>query len=390
MQERIAARLGASSTHPPIHSSIHAEGDVLFAANAVRLSPREWLVALVLVAAVFIALPIVWERAETFEPADDYRVAYEHSNDYWLFRRLCRRVAAKDRIPVVGDSVIWGRYVDRRHTLAGQLNALGGAPRFATLAVNGMHPASLAGLLDHYGAAVAGRAVVLHVNLLWMSSKRHDLRETKEFRFNHPDLVPQFVPRIPCYRADHSQRLAAVVERTLPLAAWARHIRVAHFGESDLPNWTLDHPYGSPLARIRLAVPPAAPRSVSDQRPWTERGIRKQSFPWVDLRDSLQWRFVRDALATLERRGNRVFVLLGPFNEHLLQPNSLAAYQGSKSHVVAWLEQHGIPHLVPPPLPSHLCADASHPVADGYALLARQLLGTPAFVRFTSGSRSAE
>ena len=44
---------------------------------------------------------------------------------------------------------------------------------------------------------------------------------------------------------------------------------------------------------------------------------------WVDLGTSLQWRLFRAAVHTLLRRGNRVFVLVGPFNEHLLEADSL-------------------------------------------------------------------
>ena len=58
---------------------------------------------------------------------------------------------------------------------------------------------------------VRHRKVILHCNLLWMSSPKADLHTEKEERFNHADLVPQFSPRIPCYRADFNRRFSAVV-----------------------------------------------------------------------------------------------------------------------------------------------------------------------------------
>ena len=87
----------------------------------------------------------------------------------------------------------------------------------------------------------------------------------------------------------------------------------------------------------------------------------------------------------LQGRGNRVFVLVGPFNEHMLKSESLATYQEMKRGVAAWLEEKRIGHCVPPALPSELYADASHPLADGYQRLARQLWLDKSFLRFVQG-----
>ena len=74
-----------------------------------------------------------------------------------------------------------------------------------------------------------------------------------------------------------------------------------------------------------------------------------------------------------------MFVLVGPFNEHMLKEQSRAAYGDIKSQIEAWLAETEVPHLVASVLPSALYADTSHPLAEGYALLAQQLLGAPAF-----------
>lgn len=359
--------------------------DESFAANAVRLSPREWLVVAAIVIPLFLALPTVWESAETFEPTDDYRIPYELSNDYRLYSRTARIAAGEDRIMLVGDSVVWGQYVTQADALAGQLNRLAGETRFANLGVNGTHPASLDGLVRYFGKPITDRRVILHWNLLWMSSPRHDLRLKKEFRFNHPGLVPQFRPWIPCYRATAAERLGNVVARTLPIASFAQHIRVACFGELSIPAWTLDHPKANPLAQITFAVPTATTHDASDQRPWAERGVTKANFPWVELDGSVQWRSLRRCLATLQGRGNRVFVLVGPFNEHMLEPESRATYAARLQQVAGWLDERGIPHLAPQALPSHLYADASHPIAEGYAELARRLLDDAGFTRLFAG-----
>jgi hypothetical protein len=240
--------------------------------------------------------------------------------------------------------------------------------------MDGMHPAALAGLLKYYGQAISGRKVLVQCNLLWMSSVKHDLRTDKEFRFNHPDLVPQFFPRIPCYTEPASTRLSVVVERSAPFFPWACHLRVAYFGSTDIPSWTMEHPYECPLSAI------APQRLLADEKHkpkpalWTGKAEDRQDFPWVELEASFQWRSFQRAISILQGRGNKVFVLVGPFNEHMMTESSLSAYRKLKDGIDAGLTAKGIPHFLPPTLPSECYADASHPLARGYEMLAREVL----------------
>ena len=133
----------------PTDKPAAADANAPFAANAIRLSPREWLVVPAIVAALIVLVPPLWERGETFEPGDNYRIPYELSTDYWVFARAARRAAAQGRTLLVGDSVFWGRYVTHGQTLAAGLNRLTGNAQFANLSVNGMHRAALAGLIEH-------------------------------------------------------------------------------------------------------------------------------------------------------------------------------------------------------------------------------------------------
>jgi hypothetical protein len=41
--------------------------------------------------------------------------------------------------------------------------------------------------------------------------------------------------------------------------------------------------------------------------------------------------------------------------------------------IADWLQRSGVAHVVPETLPSALYADASHPLTEGYAELARRL-----------------
>ena len=53
-----------------------------------------------------------------------------------------------------------------------------------------------------------------------------------------------------------------------------------------------------------------------------------------------------------------------------------------RGEVEAWLKAQGIPYYIPPALPSDHYADASHPLGDGYAMLAKQLFEDKSFVSF--------
>jgi hypothetical protein len=372
--------------------------------HAVRLSGREWLVAAGALLLLMGLGPMTWAGLEGFHPGRDYRVPYALSNDYWLYSRYCRRACAQKKILVLGDSVVWGHYVPADQTLAHYLSEFSGtgptpdraavlrtggptaqrssgpgAGRFANLGVDGTHPAALDGLLRHYGDAISGRTVVLHFNPLWLSSAKHDLQTSKEFHFNHAELVSQFTPKIPCYKATFTRRLGIAIRRAIPFSNWAAHVRTTYYEGMDLPAWTLAHPYGNPLAPLLHGLPePGAPGEPPGSS-WVERGAKKQDLAWVEFSSSLQWRFFTRAVELLQQRGNEVFVLIGPFNEHMLTEANALVYAKIKTQAQAWLHEHNIPCFAPPPLPAEHYVDASHPIGAGYALLAKELLNQPAF-----------
>jgi hypothetical protein len=356
-------------------SSTEKTPDAPFNSNEVRLLPRQWLVVGVILAVVFCSTPSLWKRIEPFDPGADYRIPYRLGYDYWMYDRYCGRVAPEDRTLLVGDSVVWGHYVSDDETLSHYLNELAGEDRFANLGVDGIHPVAMAGLVDCYGRQIAEKNVIFHCNFLWMSSKRHDLQVDKEFALNHPELVPQFFPRIPCYREATSRRLGIVIGRTIPFLAWARHMRIAYFDGDTLPEWTIDHPYANPAAAITLELPspnePPSPVSVAE--PWTEKHLSRFNPEWVDLETSFQWKYFCRTIETLKQRGNRVFVLIGPFNEHMLTDEGHRGYKKIQSEAEAWLIANGITYYAPSTLPSEYYADASHPLAEGYELLAKDL-----------------
>ena len=343
-----------------------------FSSNVVRLSIREWCAVLVLFAVAAVAIGEVWRRVEKFEPSPDYRIPYALSEDYWLFDRTCGSMAEGESTLVFGDSFIWGQYVDRDQTLTHFLNREAGSVRFVNVGLDGAHPMAMRGLIQHHCSSLKGGDVILHLNLLWLSTPQADLQTERGTVFNHPRLVSQFATDIPAYREPLSVRLGVVVGRHLPLFEWVRHLHTLHFDGADLGRWALENPYRNPFRQIVLDPAAYAVDSHPDGQAWTSGSQNQRSLPWVDLSTSLQWQAFRSLTEMLREEGKRVFVLIGPLNEHMLQPASLQAYRGILEGVETWLGDSGITYVTLSTLPSDLYVDLSHPLAEGYALLAEE------------------
>jgi hypothetical protein len=373
--------------------------------NGMRLSARQWLAVAALVTIALLGVPPLWRKVERFETGLGYRIPYSLSSDYWLYERRLQRVNAGN-IPLLGDSVVWGEYVRPDGTLSHFLDAESGQPgRFVNAGVNGLFPLAFEGLIRDYGESLRHRKVILHCNVLWMSSPKADLRTRKEERFNHADLVPQFSPRIPCYKADLNKRLAIVVERHSSFLQWANHLRVAYFEQKNVLAWTLEeesstppsypNAFKNPLGQITMTVPPepvddpdrgpTAPRHT----PWSTTGEGSTRFEWVELEDSLQWAAFRRLANLLRSRGNDVLVVIGPFNEHIMAAENHPAFHRLRDGIADWLAKNRMPHVVPAALPSSLYADASHPLTQGYQLLANRLYGDPVFRKWLESGPAA-
>ena len=366
--------------------------------NEMRLDARQWRLVVIIAVIILGFAPWLWKRIERFETGPDYRIPYALSKDYWLYSRRLQELPASNTV-LIGDSVIWGEYVLPDGSLSHFLNQEAGQPdAFVNAGVNGLFPLALEGLVEHYGGALRNRNIILNCNLLWMSSPKADLSTKKEERFNHSRLVPQFTPRIPCYRADASERLSALAERNLPVLAWVNHLQNTAFNQRSIPDWTLEqgpgepptHPnaYKNPFTQISLQVPTAPAQdpergpASARHKPWSATGEGSTRFEWVSLESSLQWSAFQRLALLLRQRGNDVFVLVGPFNEHMMTEENRAAYRPLRDGVATWLRTNQFPHLVPEPLPSPLYADASHPLTEGYHALAEQLHRDATFAKW--------
>jgi len=369
---------------------------VPFGVNEMRLSGRQWSITALVAGLVILLTPWIWEHLERFDTGPDYRIPYGLSKDYWLYARRLGQVVAPSKIVVLGDSVVWGEYVAPDGTLSHFLNqATDATNRFINAGVNGLFPLAEEGLVTWYGKALRHRKVILQCNVLWMTSPKADLSSAKEEQFNHSRLVPQFFPRIPCYRAKANERLSAILQREVPFLQWVGHLQTAYFGQRSILSWTLEddggnpphypNSYKDPLAQISLVVPPP-PKEDPDRglksprhKPWSTDGRPTTRFDWVPLDSSLQWGAFQRVVRRLRERGNDVLVLLGPFNEHMLVEDNRPAYRAIRDGIATWLRQNHVPLVVPETLPSALYADASHPLTQGYELLAARISAEPTF-----------
>jgi len=366
----------------------------------MRLSAREWLLSLLIVFLVTLLIPRLWPRIERFDTGPDYRIPYELSTDYWLYGQRLRREVDSRRILVLGDSVVWGEYVLPDGTLSHFLNRRSGETnRFVNAGVNGFFPLALEGLIRYDGQALRRQKVILQCNVLWMTSPKADLSTRKEEPFNHASLVPQYFPRIPCYKAGAEERLSAIVNREANCMAWVSHLQNSYFGQRSIPQWTLQegggdprrHPnaYRNPLAQITLTVP-SAPKDDPERgpgsprhKPWSESGRGTTQFDWVQLDSSLQWHAFQRVLRLLRKRDNDVLVILGPFNEHIMANDNRLVYRALRGEIAEWLRHNQVPLIVPNTLPSALYADASHPLTEGYELIAQQIFQDESFQQWS-------
>jgi hypothetical protein len=368
------------------------DGQAHLHSNRMQLSGRQWAVVAGLVFPLVALVPVAWKKIEWMERSPDYRVPYELSHDYWLYQRHLQRASADDdrAVFVLGDSVVWGEYVRRDATLSHFLTRRSNGDRqFVNAGLNGLFPLALEGLARHYGGPLRHRKVILHCNLLWMSSPEADLSVDKEQKFNHVQLVPQIRPWIPCYRADLDQRTSIIVRRASTFLSWNSHLQICYYDGHSIPVWTLADDGQQPPRSIHALSPPWSPitlrvpteplddeqRGPDSQRhrPWSQRGISLQSFDWVAADRSLQWAAFQRLVRLLQQRGGDVLVVIGPFNEHLVQPSDRAGLALWNATVAGWLAAQQVPYVAPGVLPSDAYADASHPLSDGYAELAERL-----------------
>jgi hypothetical protein len=347
----------------------------------MQLSPAEWAIALVLSIGLSLGVPWWASTREEISLERHPRQPYELSEDDWIFERRAELAAATADLVILGDSVVWGEYVAPSDTLDVYLSRATGR-RVVQLGVNGLHPVAMEGLVRAHGRSIRGLRVLLHWNPLWTANEERDLGSTTPVSFQHSRLARQFFGRVPAYDASFEERLDRAMERYVEPWQWSEHVRLAYLDGLDLPSWWLENPGASIRAALSrpLLVPDARPRH--DARSWLERRIPLQDHRWIRSNDSFQWRAFVATIEVLRSRGNGVAVLVGPFNEHILSPESRRLLGIGRVELEHELDRLGVRWIAPTPLPSELYADASHPLAAGYEELARRIVASRELTAF--------
>ena len=72
-------------------------------------------------------------------------------------------------------------------------------------------------------------------------------------------------------------------------------------------------------------------------------------------------------------------MVVGPLNRHIMSAENQVVFDDRQSAVVRWLGDQEVSHVVPVPLAWELYGDASHPLTEGYRVMASGLRGDAVF-----------
>ena len=339
--------------------------------EVLSLSGREWLSVLAGVAGLLIAFPLLGHRdgASVVEP--DYRIPYSLSHRYRLYQYYTTLSSRQYPALVIGDSVVWGQCALRDHTLSHYLNERLESPLFANAGLDAMHPLALEGLLEFHAPSVVHKSVLLHFNPMWFMVQGPAVAPSGDPLRNRPNLVPRLAGGFLSSRRLAAEAAWARVARAGP---WNRWIDRTLDAQLDFLAWSISHPYESPLDALATPLPPSEDAFAPRLSTWNS-GAAAAAYDcsWPSLRDNGQWEAFERIVDRLEDRGNRVLVLVGPINQHMLTPSARESYHLFKEAVCERLRSRGVDCYAPPGLSSGLYADICHPLAGGYEELSKLL-----------------
>ncbi|HNX23189.1 MAG TPA: hypothetical protein PKG60_04025 [Spirochaetota bacterium] len=323
------------------------------------------------------AIPCILPLTDRTLFTGNYRIPFSLGEDYFLYSRYSKQVASGNTIPVIGDSVIWGHYTDNENTIPARLNRLNTKTAFTNMGLDGIHPAAMNGLMNIYTADFKNRKIIAGVNLLWMSSPRHDLTGPVNSEINHKTLLPQIYPEIPSYKPAFEERVSSLITRAIPFFSWIDHIRLTHFAEKSFYLWTMENPHRSLLEYFSHKEETyMIPDGMQPAK------MQEQNIDWVTTDKSLQWKFMVDTLLSLKKQGNEVAALITPFNTYMMTEKSRKEYFSILAEMEWILRENGITPVIPLILDKKYFADSSHPTAEGYKLIAEDLMKNREFLDF--------
>ena len=350
--------------------SLRATGDEQ---HPMRLSPRELAVVGVLGLVLLAILPRIPFRPKAADVPADYRIPFALSNRYEIYQRFTTLASSQYSVLLLGDSVMWGQCAHQNQTLSHHLNALAGEKRFVNGGLDGMHPVALAELIEHHAPGIQNKTVLLHFDPLWLMSADAWPMSEEKILANRPGLLPRLAAS---FSGSVRKQVAAAVRKAwakTPLRDWGEALADAQI---DFLAWSLDHPYENPMKAISSALPPSEDRPGIHFDVWNARSTPVEDTPWLPLRDSPQWAAFERLIDLLQVRENRVLVLVGPMNVHMMSPAVRSGYDEILKQVESRLRGADVPYVIVPLLRSEHFGDICHPLGAGYEDLARELLRT--------------
>lgn len=335
------------------------------------------IISIFILICITAVIPFIIPFTDTTSFTGDYRIPYSMGEDYFLYSSYSKSIADGSRIPVIGDSVIWGHYTDSGSTLTAHLNRINKKPVFVNMGLDGIHPAAMSGLIDLYASGLKNRKVIAGVNLLWMSSARHDLSGPVNSEINHKILLPQFTRKIPSYKPSFEERISASITRSIPFFAWIDHLRLSKFAGKSFYLWTMDNPDKSITEFFSHKEDEfKAPEGTLPEK------MQEQNIEWITAEKSLQWEFMIETLLSLKKNGNRVAAVITPFNTYMMTAESRKRYFSILAEMEWILRENGIIPIIPLILEKKYFADSSHPNAEGYKLIAEDIMKNREFLEF--------
>ena len=323
------------------------------------------------------AIPYLFPLIDNASFTGNYRIPYSMGEDYCLYYRYSKHVEEGNTIPIIGDSVIWGHYTGRDNTISAYLNKMNKKTTFSNMGLDGIHPAAMNGLISHYSSKFSNRKIIAGVNLLWMSSQRHDLSGPANNEINHKILLPQLYTEIPSYKPSFEEKLSSLITRSVPLYSWIDHIRLTKFAGKSLYIWSIENPHTSISEYFTKKEDEfKAPEGLNPDK------MQEQNIEWISAGNSLQWKFIVETLISLKEDGNEVAALITPFNTGMMTEESRKKYFAILAEMEWILRENGITPIIPLILEKKYFADSSHPTAEGYKLIAEDIMKNREFLEF--------
>ncbi|MBT4484656.1 MAG: hypothetical protein HOC71_13375 [Candidatus Latescibacteria bacterium] len=356
--------------------------------NSMVLSVKEWIITICLCVVICLVIYHGWSSWEYYEPGQDHRETCwaELQSDYWAYMRWCRYAKEHYDALLIGDSVFWGQEVRNDETISHYLNEFHGKEVFANAANDGLFMAGINGIVTHYGDDLDNTNIILQFNPLWLASKQRDLRGEKKSNYHHPRLIPQLDSRITYYH-NLNTRLGYLLEHYCRVFPFVRHLMANYFENKSVSGWIMEHPYRNPFASITFEAAPVMAESQGRSLDWMTKEIKVSDYPFVEISESIQFECFVNAIKKLSKNNSRVFILLGPFNHHMLTPESRERLFDMMDDVKKVFDDMGYPYFdtLKINLPSNTFADTCHLLKDGHIILAREIIKDTRFQQWLKG-----